>query len=412
MAEMKDSGVVFIGNIPKEWVVYSVKHLFKIGRGRVISELELDDDGKYPVYSSQTKNEGCMGYINTYDFDIDQLTWTTDGVYAGTVFIRHGKHNCTNVCGTLQPNEKNDNDLQYLKYALECIATYHRRKDINGGKIMNNEMARIKIPIPPKGIQINIAEFLDKKCAEIDTLHSDIEKQIETLEEYKKSIITEAVTKGLDPDVEMKDSGIEWVGMIPKHWDVHPVYSYFGERKNRNKLGKETNLLSLSYGNIIRKDINTNGGLLPENFNNYNIVEANDIIIRPTDLQNDKHSLRTGLVTEHGIITSAYIDLYPKKNINSQFFHYLLHAYDLMKVFYNMGNGVRQGLNYSEFSRLMVYFPLPNEQKEIVEYLNTKCAEIDGVIVDKKKQLETLEQYKKSLIYEYVTGKKEVPDYE
>lgn len=85
-----------------------------------------------------------------------------------------------------------------------------------------------------------------------------------------------------------------------------------------------------------------------------------------------------------------------------------MHAYDLMKVFYNMGNGVRQGLNYSEFSRLMVYFPLPNEQKEIVEYLNTKCAEIDDVIVDKKKQLETLEQYKKSLVYEYVTGKKEV----
>lgn len=408
MAEMRDSGVVFVGNIPEEWDLYSVKHLFKIGRGRVISELELDDNGKYPVYSSQTKNEGCMGYINTYDFDIDQLTWTTDGVYAGTVFIRHGKHNCTNVCGTLQPNEKNDNDLQYLKYALECIATYHRRKDINGGKVMNNEMARIKIPIPPKDRQINIAEFLDKKCAEIDALHTDIEKQIETLEEYKKSIITEAVTKGLDPDVEMKDSGIEWVGMIPKHWDVHPVYSYFGERKNRNKLGKETNLLSLSYGNIIRKDINTNGGLLPENFNNYNIVEANDIIIRPTDLQNDKHSLRTGLVTEHGIITSAYIDLYPQKNINSQFFHYLLHAYDLMKVFYNMGNGVRQGLNYSEFSRLMVYFPLPNEQKEIVEYLNTRCAEIDDVIVDKKKQLETLEQYKKSLVYEYVTGKKEV----
>lgn len=221
MAEMKDSGVVFIGNIPKEWDLYSVKHLFKIGRGRVISELELDDDGKYPVYSSQTKNEGCMGYINTYDFDIDQLTWTTDGVYAGTVFIRHGKHNCTNVCGTLQPNEKNDNDLQYLKYALECIATYHRRKDINGGKIMNNEMARIKIPIPPKDIQINIADLLDKKCAEIDALHTDIEKQIETLEEYKKSIITEAVTKGLDPDVEMKDSGIEWIGMIPKHWKIY-----------------------------------------------------------------------------------------------------------------------------------------------------------------------------------------------
>lgn len=105
---------------------------------------------------------------------------------------------------------------------------------------------------------------------------------------------------------EMKDSGIEWVGQIPVTWDIHPVYSYFGERKNKNSFGNENNLLSLSYGRVIRKDINANGGLLPESFNTYNIVEADDIIIRPTDLQNDKRSLRTGLVKEHGIITSAY----------------------------------------------------------------------------------------------------------
>ena len=159
----------------------------------------------------------------------------------------------------------------------------------------------------------------------------------------------------------------------------------------------------------MRKDINTTEGLLPENFNTYNIIEAGDIIIRPTDLQNDKRSLRTGLATEHGIITSAYIDLMPIAQINSSFFHYLLHAFDVMKVFYNMGNGVRQGLNYSEFSRLMVFEPPLDEQDAIVAYLDSKCSEIDKVIADKNKQLSTIEEYRKSLIYEYVTGKKEVP---
>lgn len=99
----------------------------------------------------------------------------------------------------------------------------------------------------------------------------------------------------------MKDSGLSWVGEIPSDWVPHPVYYYFGERKNKNIFGQEDNLLSLSYGRIIRRDINTNGGLLPESFNTYNIVEAGDIIIRPTDLQNDKKSLRTGLCLERGI---------------------------------------------------------------------------------------------------------------
>ena len=207
---------------------------------------------------------------------------------------------------------------------------------------------------------------------------------------------------------EMKDSGIEWIGEIPSHWEIHPVYNFFGERKAKNYALKEQNLLSLSYGRIIRKDINTNGGLLPASFNTYNIVESGDIIIRPTDLQNDKKSLRTGLVTEHGIITSAYIDLQPKNDVNSKYFHYLLHAYDVMKVFYNMGNGVRQGLNYSEFSKLMVFAPPILEQAHIADFLDSKCSEIDRAVAEKREQLTTLEEYKKSVIYEYVTGKKEV----
>lgn len=202
---------------------------------------------------------------------------------------------------------------------------------------------------------------------------------------------------------EMKDSGIEWIGEIPKDWEVHPVYTYFEEGKTKNYRMQEQNLLSLSYGKIIRKDINTNGGLLPASFNTYNVIEAGDIIIRPTDLQNDKRSLRTGLVKEQGIITSAYIDLRPKDNVNSKYYHYLLHSYDIIKVFYNMGNGVRQGLNFSEFAKLLLLDPSKVQQQQIADFLDTKCSEIDATAEDIQKEITLLEDYKKSVITEAVT---------
>src|SRR5574344_1729082 len=203
---------------------------------------------------------------------------------------------------------------------------------------------------------------------------------------------------------EMKDSGIEWIGKIPRNWEIHPLYCYFNERKNRNFDLRECNLLSLSYGNIIKKDINTTGGLLPASFNTYNIVKELDIIIRPTDLQNDKKSLRTGLVKEQtGIITSAYIALKPRECIYSKYFHYLLHSYDVMKVFYNMGNGVRQGLNYSEVSKLILVSPPLQEQQKIADFLDRKCSEIDALSADIQAQIATLEEYKKSVITEAVT---------
>ena len=202
---------------------------------------------------------------------------------------------------------------------------------------------------------------------------------------------------------EMKDSGISWVGKIPKEWTIMPLYCFYSERKNKNIFGAEKNLLSLSYGKVIRKDINTSEGLLPSNYNGYNIVEAGDIIIRPTDLQNDKRSLRTGLSKERGIITSAYIALKPKNGINSRFYHYLLHTYDILKVFYNMGNGVRQGLNYDEFAKLMVYSPSDTEQQKIAEFLDRECGKIDGLKADIQAQIDTLEQYKRSVITEAVT---------
>lgn len=202
---------------------------------------------------------------------------------------------------------------------------------------------------------------------------------------------------------KMRDSGIPWIGEVPEGWGIHPLYSYFAERKNKNSMLQEQNLLSLSYGKIIRKDINTNGGLLPANFTTYNIVQPNDIVIRPTDLQNDKKSLRTGLVTEKGIITSAYISLQPIANIYIKYFHYLLHSYDTNKVFYNMGNGVRQGLNYSEFSKLMLLCPGKEEQHRIADFLDSKCSEIDTLIENLRARMESAKEYKKAIITEAVT---------
>lgn len=253
-----------------------------------------------------------------------------------------------------------------------------------------------------------VSDFLDNECKKINVAIRNIEEEINKLDIYKKSLIIKATTKGLYEDRNLKRSNIDYIGEIPEDWNIHPVYMFFEEGKNKNSACKEQNLLSLSYGNIIRKDINTNGGLLPSSFSTYNIVECGDIIIRPTDLQNDKKSLRTGLVKEHGIITSAYIDLQPKEHVNSDYFHYLLHAYDVMKVFYNMGNGVRQGLNYSEFAKLLLLCPSDNEQQEIVSFLDNKCSKIDAIIIKKKEQLELFESYKQSIIYEYVTGKKEI----
>lgn len=253
MREMKDSGIEWIGEIPADWNIVQVRYLFKIGRGRVIAQTELQDDGMYPVFSSQTKDNGCLGYINTYDFDVSQLTWTTDGANAGTVFLRSGKHNCTNVCGTLQPLNS-EIDLIFQKYALEHIAYYHKRADTNGFKIMNNEMADIHTILPPLEIQHRIADYLDRKCSQIDAIIARQQEVIEKLKAYKLSVITEAVTKGLNPDVPMKDSGDDFIGVMPKHWNIAKLGMLFdflgGYAYNSDSYTSESDNQVIRIGNV------------------------------------------------------------------------------------------------------------------------------------------------------------------
>ena len=203
---------------------------------------------------------------------------------------------------------------------------------------------------------------------------------------------------------EMTTSKTPWISEYPADWDQVPLHALFGEHKNKNKDGAEQNLLSLSYGNIIRKDINTNEGLLPESFNGYNIIDEGDIVLRLTDLQNDHRSLRTGLVKEHGIITSAYVTLRKKAPLSSEYYHYLLHAFDIMKVFYSMGEGIRQSLGYNELAYTIMPRPSISEQQAIVRYLDSKCFAIDEAIERHKKIIEKLEEYKKIKIASYTSS--------
>lgn len=200
-----------------------------------------------------------------------------------------------------------------------------------------------------------------------------------------------------------KDSGIAWIGEIPSEWKVEILSMHLYEHRLYNTELKETNLLSLSYGNIVKKNIDTKEGLLPESFNHYNIIDEGDIVLRLTDLQNDKRSLRTGLCKEHGIITSAYLTLRNRGNDNSDYLHYLLHAYDLCKVFYGMGNGVRQGMNFSDMRKLELIIPPFSEQQSIASFLDTKCGEIDSLISLQEEMISELQAYKQSVITEAVT---------
>ena len=232
-----------------------------------------------------------------------------------------------------------------------------------------------------------------------------------TIEEYKKlkhTITVEAVTKGIRRKRSMIDSGIEWIGEMPSDWKVMVAFQLFKQVKNKNEGLVEKNLLSLSYGKIKRKRIDMIGGLLPESFDGYNIIEANDIVLRLTDLQNDHTSLRVGLSNEKGIVTSAYVTLRNQSNNRPMFLYYYLHSFDVCKGFYGMGAGVRQGLNWDGLKLLKFVIPPIEEQDEIVEYLEKKCAEIDRLIEEKQRLITELDSYKKSVIYEYVTGKKQV----
>lgn len=306
--EMKDSGVEWIGEIPREWEVGKVKNCFVRKNEKAKQE--------NPIILSLARSGVKIRDISTGEGQIAESYFNYNPVEKGDLLINpmdlYSGANCSvsKVCGVISPayiNLKsiNGNNSTYYDYYFKTqywsMVFFAHGKGVsfdNRWTLNTETLFNYFIPIPPLEEQEKIANYLDKKVSDIDLIIEKTKATIEDYKKYKHSIITEAVTKGINPNVEMKDSGIEWIGEIPREWEVKKLSEYFFQVKNKNSNLEEKNLLSLSYGKIIRKDINKTDGLLPENFSNYNIIDKGDIVLRLTDLQNDHKSLRVGLCNE------------------------------------------------------------------------------------------------------------------
>lgn len=195
------------------------------------------------------------------------------------------------------------------------------------------------------------------------------------------------------------------------NWPMRPLWSLVQRIDNKNVGLSETNLLSLSYGRIVRKSIENVGGLRPGSYETYNIVESGDIVLRMTDLQNDQKSIRTGLVTERGIITSAYVTVRPDPAmVEPRYLAGVLRAYDAKKVFYEMGSGVRQNLNYNELGQLPIPLPDPPTQASIADYIDVELDELDAVLADVAALQQLLVERRSALITDVVTGRRDLPN--
>lgn len=421
MNKMKESGIEWIGEIPREWKVLKSRYFLK-----EISLIGYPDEevlSLYRDYGIVPKNSRSDNY-NVTSLDTSRYKFVRPGyLVINKMKAWQGSMAISDFQGIVSPayyTYEVDNtifDLRFLHYVLRNPAYNQEYRRISAGlrigqwDLNKNEYKNLKYVYPmDKTVQKKIATFLDEKSALIDEIISDTKKTIEELEAYKKSMISEVVTKGLNPDVELKPSGVEWIENCPKEWDKFTIGQLFEQVKQKNTGMIEKNLLSLSYGRIKRRDINSGEGLLPESFEGYNIIEKDDIVLRMTDLQNDKTSLRQGIAEERGIITSAYITMRATQKVSPRFVYYQLFGFDVNKGYYGMGSGVRQSVNWNDVKKLSLILPEFKLQQEIAEYLDKKMEQIDVLKAEKETLISEYESYKKSMIYEYVTGKKQVED--
>lgn len=282
--------------------------------------------------------------------------------------------------------------------------------------LSSDDLLNISIAVPSRDEQDQIVRFLDWKVSEINKLISVRKQQIVKLEELKRSEIGHLVM-GQSKSVPQRETAIGWVKTIPSNWCEKSLIQLAEEQQIKNIGMIENNLLSLSYGKIINKDINTTDGLLPASFEGYQIVHDGNIVLRLTDLQNDHKSLRTGLVTQTGIITSAYTCLKAREGIIPEYLQLQLHVADLCKVFYSMGGGVRQSIGFKDIRYMLIAVPSVDEQLRILALAHKIEEPIDRAVKNLKGIISILEEYKTKLIADVVTGKVdvrgiEIPEYE
>lgn len=414
MNKMKQSKVEWIGVIPEGWEVKEISKLFSQRNTKVsdfdFPPLSVTKQGIVPQLESAAKSDDHTNrkLVKKDDFVINSRS---DRKMSSGVSEFDGSVSLINLVMIPKPENLSVSFVKYLLKNYGFAEEFYRWGTGIVDDLWSTNWERgkkIQLPIPPISEQQQIAKFLDEKTALIDDIITDTKQTIEELKSYKQSLISEIVTKGLDSSETLVPSGVEWIGDSPKEWNKFTIGQLFEQVRKKNTGMIETNLLSLSYGRIKKRDINSGDGLLPESFEGYNIIETDDIVLRMTDLQNDKKSLRQGISEERGIITSAYITIRATKKVSSRFVYYQLFGFDVNKGYYGMGSGVRQSVNWNDVKKLPLMLPSFELQNQIADFLDRKTAQIDTLITEKENVISEYENYKKSMIYEYVTGKKRV----
>lgn len=268
------------------------------------------------------------------------------------------------------------------------------------------EMKRILVPVPPYETQSAIAAYLDTQCAKIDEIIAQAKASIEDYKQWKASIIYEAVTKGLDPNVEMKDSGVEWVGMIPKHWTIIANKYVMHKEKRICEKWNGQDVLSLTMNGVIIRDILNPVGKMPTTFDGYQFAYAGELLMCLFDI--DVTPRCVGRVFNDGVTSPAYSCFQLNNNADLGYFYYYYLMVDNTKELLHLAKNLRHSFTEEQLGQLKVPLPPLREQSAIASYLDTQCAKIDELVAKKQSLIDDLESYKKSLIYEVVTGKRRV----
>ena len=423
--QMKDSGVEWIGEIPEGWRTCKIKDIFQVVSGATPkSEQPEYWDGDI-VWVTPADYKTNDKFVSSGKRTLTQAGYDSCGttlVPAGSiVFSKRAPIGsvaiaqvplCTNQ-GCLSCINKGDADTIFFYYVMSIFTEIF---ELYGSGTTFKELSydsftAFAMTNPPLSEQHRIAAFLDRRCAEIDAV---IERTKATIEEYKKlkqAVITEAVTKGVRGERKMKDSGIEWIGEIPETWNVVRIKNLFDYRNERNYAPlEEVNLISLytDKGVVQHCDLEETTGNKASNADGYKLVYEDDIVVNIILCWMGA----IGRSAYNGVTSPAYDVYAPMPGTNSRFYHHLFRTQGFSGDCYKVGRGIMamRWRTYSDqFRALKVVCPPAEEQEEIIAYLDEKCAALDTLIAKKTALLTELETYKKSLIYEYVTGKKEVP---
>lgn len=421
MREMKDSGMPWVGEIPKEWQTLKSKFIFKQRntRGNNICIRLLSPTQKYGVIPQDNYEELTgMNAVKLNDNTNYALLKTIHkGDYCISLRSFQGGFEYSEYEGVVSPAYQvfypiitiADGYYKFLfkeRGFIDVMNSY--TMGLRDGKnIAFDDFGDTFIPVPPLAEQQKIAEFLDGECGKIDGLKADIQAQIDTLEQYKRSIITEAVIHGLNPSVPMKDSGINYISKYPITWSLRRLKYILIERNERSVTGTEE-LLSVSlYKGVIPSTEMANRTMQADNLIGYKRVHKGDLVFNKLN----PGMARFGCSNYDGITSPDFAVYIVNENYcNAKFLQYLLKTDFYVAKIKSVSMGVGDGFSRLYSNQLYEFFvalPPRDEVSIIINYLDNKCAEIEKIIADKKAQIEILDGYKKSLIYEYVTGKKE-----